>query len=208
MPQGGPGNCGGNLNGSGGSKKKMSSKQKHTTKVWHSKKGKRMDRGAELGEPDAGPAYNVHAPSPEQRAAVLRAHEELDLRRLLTSTRPVEGTAPGGETLGGGVAATDSAHDAREARLRYFQQREASGVKKQTDRLRLDEGGHARSGDEQMRESARSAVSELPQVKRVRARAGPASSGALGSEDTVCSTVRRLLDMLVEIDTGATLRVL
>lgn len=195
MPQGGPGNCGGNLNGSGGSKKKMSSK-KQNHKVWHSESKKGQKPYPLLGEPRC---YNVHAPEPEQRAAVLRAHQELDARRLLASTRPVEGTVSGGEMLGG---STDSSCDAREARLRYFQvqQKELHDATRRSNTLKPAKG-HVYS-EEQALEAARRAVSELPLVKTVRTRAAASdcnavTSDASGSEECV-GTIRHLLDRVAE----------
>jgi hypothetical protein len=181
MPQGGPGNCGGNLNGSGGSKRKMGGKQKHvTTKVWHAEAPRNGRRGA-AGEAAAanasaaaaaGEPFEVHAPRAENRAAVLRAQEDLAVR----SSRPVEGTVPGGEVLGGAAGLSENA---REARLRYFvQDREEERAAARTSRRPATAERHY-GGEVDTLAVARRAVREL-----------------LSSGDGVDCTVAHLLDML------------
>ncbi len=161
MPQGGPGNCGGNLNGSGGSKRKMGGKQKHvTTKVWPAEAPRNgrlrgAARGAAAAAGAAGEPFQVHAPQAEHRAAVLRAHEHLAVR----SSRPVEGTGPGGEVLGGAADSPEAAN-AREARMRYFQEREEERAAARASR-RPATGERQRDGEEAALAATRRAVREL-----------------------------------------------
>jgi len=161
MPQGGPGNCGGNLNGSGGSKRKMGGRQKLVTTKVRQRRGERDQAAAQAAA--AAPAFQVHAPQVEQRAAVVRAQEELDLRSALRRSQPVEGTAPGGEVLGVRPSQHEdvqdaSVLDAREARLRYFQKIEEDRTAARASRPAT--GERRRDGEEPLA-AARRAVQEV-----------------------------------------------
>ena len=114
MPQGGPGNCGGNLNGSGGSKRKMGLAKRRAGGAVKSKAAA-VPLAAEEGA-GGGPAFTVHAPAPEQRAELVRGAREELLRCAQRRAAPVDGTAPGGEALGGAASGCDR-DKAREARL-------------------------------------------------------------------------------------------
>jgi hypothetical protein len=177
MPQGGPGNCGGNLNGSGGSKRKMGGKQKLVKTKVRQGRGEKVQAVAQAAA--AEPAFQVHPPQAEQRAAVLRAQEELDLQSALRRSQPVEGTAPGGEVLGGEDVPDVAVCDAREARLRYFQKIEEDRT---AARARRPATGERRRDGEEPLAAARRAVEEVTS----------------GRDGHALERVPRLLDLLAE----------
>jgi hypothetical protein len=186
MPQGGPGNCGGNLNGSGGSKRKMGGRQKLVTTKVRQRRGEKDQAAAQAAA--AAPAFQVNAPPVEQRAAVLRAQEELDLRSALRRSHPVEGTAPGGEVLGGRPSQHEYVQDvsvryAREARLQYFQKMEEDRTAARASRPAT--GERRRDGEEPLT-AARRAVEEVT--------SGRDGHHARGAQERVA----RLLDLLAD----------
>ena len=122
MPQGGAGNCGGNLMSSGGSKKKMSSKLRTTTAKAIS------GQGANQGDV----AHTVIRPTKEMRAQRIALEAELNRKRALRYDKEFAarhgGKPLGGGGSGGGSTTVLTGVDLRAARLLCLERQQTTAT--------------------------------------------------------------------------------
>eukprot|EP01050_Picozoa_sp_SAG11_P018846 SAG11_NODE_2912_length_2844_cov_4.296539_2_plen_387_part_00 len=149
MPQGGSGgkgNGGGGSQMAGGSKKKLGGSKSRSSsfKPKPKPKGGGALVGPDVAEREAT-AHTAIRPRTEARAQVLaaqrrgaQAHQEAveraARRAAETLRRPVNGTAPGGSVLGGGVALPE--RDVAAARVRFLAARQAQSRVERRERER------------------------------------------------------------------------
>mmetsp|Transcript_25315 Transcript_25315/g.72179 ORF Transcript_25315/g.72179 Transcript_25315/m.72179 type:complete len:375 (-) Transcript_25315:123-1247(-) len=219
-PQGGAGNQGGSLSSKSSNK---SSKPKKPREAKGTAKKKVVEgEHAEEEEPEAATAYTVIRPSSDKRASLMRSQrngeallDQKAARAAAAGRRPVSGTAPTGEVLGGeGAEVAMDPEDLREARLQHLERQQAErraaerSAKDAAAAVQQEASAVARREDEvkaplvvppEERQAAARAVAELPMTRRRHetSASGGASSDSVSTEEIAEQTVM-LLDMLAE----------